>query len=233
MPSTRLWQALVAGGYAWFAAAALPWLAVTAPSRTETLLHGLPVLILVGGLAILSRAPALGLDRLHLDRTLAVAFPVSLGLAIAVREEAENQRALPGWTLLLCVLSLWGFVATMSFIRRPRSTVSAAQRPGARGDRDLWTRMAPAVVLAALSVAVVAPRMDSVAESTVTWTDAQNVRALLTTAAGITIAITMLITLFGPGTHRPLGSTRHRPWRRMVQPAILASLYAGAYLLSR
>lgn len=229
----RLLQASIAGAHACLAGTVYPWFFLEQPTLVQWATHLLPWVWLLSGCALLARGGRSPRIRAYLGSSLVIGLPVALGLAAASRGEAVNLQAMPGWLLLLCVLSLWVFVGVLSLADEP----SPAWLPPAPSVTDTTRRRrwTPLLTIAgALATVTLAPRWFSADEQrSAAWGDAHAAGSLLTAAVALAIGVGTLLLMLGPAalTKQPpiLAPLRQRVWPSLL----LASVSAVAYVLTK
>jgi len=226
--STAL-QVLVAGANLWFVAAGFPWLFIEQPTLLQSVLHAVPLAMLLLGAGILGWNHGSVRLRANTRQALVIAIPLSVGVATAVRGEEINRLALPGGALLLCVASLWVFVGVLGtdgFVR-PLPPVATPHPPMVERVRPAANLTQWVVVVAAAATVTLAPRWATPAERGGATDDAVVAGSLLTTTAAIAIAIGMLLIMLGPAA-TTTSTTLRTSLRQRLIPALLMATIGGA-----
>ncbi len=221
-------RVLLAGLNAWFCAAGYPWFFLEASDPFLTALHFLPLAVLgLGTLAlVVDKTP--DFLRQNASTALIASFPVSVAGAVIARERATQALALPGLTLLWCVLSLWVFVGVLT--EDPWPVPSQQLLPArARSSQRPW--LTALVIAGALLIAIIAPTWNLPPNELRAWTDADVSNALLTAAVGTALGLGALLTVVGPSAIKARKATQVGWPRRVLPPLLLAALSCGTYLL--
>lgn len=224
----------LAGLNAWFACAGLPWLFMDAPSLTQTSLHWAPLLLLLGSLLWLRR-PTIASQRARWLTVWMGLFPAGLGVLTALRERASESSEMPGFGLLLCVMSLWWFVAAASTSVSGVSTDigAIAARTKAIPKKDVWQgALAVTAVIAALVLLTVAPRWLETNVRQGAWQPSVAAGGLLTVAAATALAVGVLLQLLGPSALTSMPPQRRVRMGHLVQALVLAAFGAVTYWLT-
>lgn len=230
----RALQVLVAGANLWFVAAGFPWLFIERPTLPQSVLHFAPLGLVVFGAAILGWTPAPARLRARTRYLLVAAVPLAAGLATVVRGEEINRLALPGWALVLAVLSLWVFVGVLGIdikLGPPPSTPSP--RPTAEGRAPSPLRWIQLVMLTAAAATItLAPRWKTPDEADGATGEALLAGSVLATAAAIALAIGMLLIVLGPAASRASQPSDPSLRQRLLPPLLLATIGGVIYWLT-
>jgi len=222
--------ALIAGANLWFVAVAFPWLFIDQPSVQQSVVHALPLAVLLIGTSILQWADPATLLHTRTRLLLAGGMPLTVGLATALRAEEVNRLALPGWALLLCAVSLWVFVGALGTVGATPPPPGTPQPSVGTASRLSSTLVQIITVLAAAITVTLAPQWAASAEHNAASPDTTAGGALLTTAAGTALAVGMLLIVLGPSgvtATAPVGSSlRQRLLPLMLMAAVGGATYA-------
>lgn len=218
-------RTLTAGLNAWAAADLLPWLYMEDPTWEQTFLHMLPAVGLAFVVFLLTRASQVARDTLVPG--LIALFPLSVGLAVVVREGSLDEE-IPTVALLYCVLSMWVFVGAATTETRRMSSTSPAKHALA----PIVTRFNLRTLLvatAALSTTVVAPRWLPREERSAAWLQVSSEGQLLTVACATALALGILFVMMGSESMTPVRPTRVPLRQRLVPPMLAATFGAVVY----
>ncbi len=205
-----------------------------APSSTQTLIHWLPLPLLLASLGLLhSRTLSHAAKRRGLS-WLAGVFPAGLGLITALREHAGAPDEMPGFGVLLCVASLWWFVGAASACAAGTSTdigATPAFRHFATPPSRERLGLVVVAVCASLITLTIAPRYLETNLRQAAWEPSGTAGALMTVAGAGAIALGIVLHLIGPNANATQPPPRRVRTGQLLQALLLACVGALSYWL--
>lgn len=227
---TETSRLLLAGTNAWFVGAAFPWFFIETPTTAQTAVHAMPWVATTLGIVAL-RWTRMQRFRENIRLALLVGLPLGIGGAAATRGESLNETAFSDVSVLICVLSLWVFGATLVARPAPRTLAEPGQPPPRRWPRRLqetWPTLA--TIAAALLTVSFAPRWVDPAARELAWGDAAVAGSLLTTAAAVALGVGVI--LLGSTADAPEPKIHGSIWQRVVPPLLVAAFGTAVYALT-
>ena len=221
----------ILGLNAWAVGVLLPTFHVGLASWTEGLVAVLPLVVLAGGVLLLSRGS------IHARWALLAAVPPALVIPAALRDAALVDEAFDATSLSLAALSLLAYLAAAAHaVARPALTKPAVamplsgKEPVAEPPARRWLRRALLFVTAigAFATVVVAPAWATVRERRAAWGDASDAASVLTSIVAAVIAALAVGSIVGPALRAERArSSAAAAGRRRLAVAILVGTAAG------